>query len=123
MLWRYYKPGFLVRTRVADKFTVEATENVIALVPHCDEREYRFLQPLRYVLRNITERLEKSVLPLITMGDKGYDVLGRFYREFIRYAGTDKKSGLVITPQHITELFGDIVDINANDVVYDSCCG
>ena len=42
-----------------------------------------------YVLRDITEKLEKSILPLITMGDKGYDVLGRFYREFIRYAGTD----------------------------------
>ena len=32
------------------------------------------------------------------MGDKGYDVLGRFYTEFIRYAGTDKKTGLVLTP-------------------------
>lgn len=76
-----------------------------------------------YVLRDITERLEKSVLPLITMGDKGYDVLGRFYREFIRYAGTDKKTGLVLTPQHITEFFCDIVQLNANDVVFDSCCG
>jgi type I restriction-modification system DNA methylase subunit len=76
-----------------------------------------------YVLRDITERLEKSVLPLITMGDKGYDVLGRFYREFIRYAGTDKKTGLVLTPQHITELFCDVVSLNVNDVVYDSCCG
>lgn len=76
-----------------------------------------------YVLRDITERLEKSVLPLITLGDKGYDVLGRFYREFIRYAGTDKKTGLVLTPQHITELFCDIVNLNLNDVVYDSCCG
>ena len=76
-----------------------------------------------YVLRDITERLEKSVLPLITMGDKGYDVLGRFYREFIRYAGTDKKTGLVLTPQHITEFFCDVVDLNVNDVVLDSCCG
>jgi len=76
-----------------------------------------------YVLRNITERLEKSVLPLITLGDKGYDVLGRFYREFIRYAGTDKKTGLVLTPQHVTELFCDLVGLNANDVVFDSCCG
>lgn len=76
-----------------------------------------------YVLRDITERLEKSVLPLITMGDKGYDVLGRFYREFIRYAGTDKKTGLVLTPQHITEFFCDVVGLNVNDVVLDSCCG
>ena len=76
-----------------------------------------------YVLRDITERLERSILPLITMGDKGYDVLGRFYREFIRYAGTDKKTGLVLTPQHVTEFFCDIVNLNANDVVFDSCCG
>ena len=76
-----------------------------------------------YVLRDITEMLEKSVLPLVTMGDKGYDVLGRFYREFIRYAGTDKKSGLVLTPQHITEFFCDVVALNVNDVVLDSCCG
>ncbi|QBR71134.1 methyltransferase [Beijerinckiaceae bacterium] len=76
-----------------------------------------------YVLRDITEKLEKSVLPLITMGDKGYDVLGRFYREFIRYAGTDKKTGLVLTPQHITEFFCDVVSLNVNDVVVDTCCG
>lgn len=76
-----------------------------------------------YVLRDITERLDKSILPLITLGDKGYDVLGRFYREFIRYAGTDKKTGLVLTPQHITEFFCDVVNLNVNDVVFDSCCG
>ncbi|GJD39921.1 class I SAM-dependent DNA methyltransferase [Methylobacterium bullatum] len=76
-----------------------------------------------YVLRDLTERLEKSILPLISLGDKGYDVLGRFYREFIRYAGTDQKTGLVLTPQHITEFFCDIVNLNVNDVVYDSCCG
>ena len=76
-----------------------------------------------YVLRNITERLEHTVLPLITLGDKGYDVLGRFYREFIRYAGTDKKTGLVLTPQHITEFFCHVLSVNVNDVVFDSCCG
>jgi type I restriction enzyme M protein len=76
-----------------------------------------------YVLRDLTERLEASILPLISMGEKGYDVLGRFYREFIRYAGTDQKTGLVLTPQHITEFFGEVVNLNVNDVVYDSCCG
>ena len=76
-----------------------------------------------YVLRDITDRLETSILPLINLGDKGYDVLGRFYREFIRYAGTDKKTGLVLTPQHITEFFCDLITLNENDIVYDSCCG
>ena len=64
-----------------------------------------------FVLRDLTERLEKSVLPLISLGDRGYDVLGQFYREFIRYAGTDKKTGLVLTPQHITEFVGDVVNL------------
>jgi len=76
-----------------------------------------------YVLRDLTARLEQSILPLFALGDRGYDVLGRFYREFIRYAGTDKKTGLVLTPQHITEFVGEVVNLNVNDVVYDSCCG
>jgi type I restriction enzyme M protein len=94
----------------------------IAKSPLIKKKKASEQQP-NYVLRDITDRLEKSVLPLVTMGDKGYDVLGRFYREFIRYAGTDKKTGLVITPQHITEFFCDVVSLNVNDVVYDSCCG
>jgi len=57
------------------------------------------------------------------MGSKGYDVLGRFYTEFIRYAGTDKKTGLVLTPKHITEFFCEIVNLSEGDVVFDSCCG
>lgn len=98
------------------------TNHSIAKSPQIKKKKASDYQD-NYVLRDITERLEKSVLPLITMGDKGYDVLGRFYREFIRYAGTDKKTGLVLTPQHITEIFCDVVNLNVNDVVYDSCCG
>ena len=76
-----------------------------------------------YVLRDITQELETTIFPLMRMGDKGYDVLGRFYTEFIRYAGTDKKTGLVLTPPHITDLFCDLANLNVNDVVLDSCCG
>lgn len=75
-----------------------------------------------FVLRNITEKLER-ILPLITMGEKGHDLLGRFYTEFIRYAGTDKKTGLVLTPQHVTEMFCDVVELTKDDVVFDPCCG
>lgn len=96
--------------------------HTIAKTPQIKRKKASEQKP-NYVLRDITERLERSILPLITMGDKGYDVLGRFYREFIRYAGTDKKTGLVLTPQHITEFFCDVVELNAGDVVYDSCCG
>ncbi len=52
------------------------------------------------------------------------DYIGRFYSEFIRYTGGNAQSlGVVITPRHITELFCDLVDLRADDVIFDPCCG
>ncbi len=67
--------------------------------------------------------LKKNVYPLVEHSNIGYDVLGRFYVEFIRYAGSEQKSGLVLTPAHITELFCDLAELRLSDVVYDPCCG
>lgn len=65
----------------------------------------------------------KNVFPLITMDDAGIDVLGKFYTEFIRYAGSSQKQGLVLTPFHVTDLFCDLAGITVDDKVYDPCCG
>lgn len=75
------------------------------------------------VMKDIIDYLHKNVYPLMQMDESGYDVLGRFYTEFIRYAGSEQKQGLVLTPSHITELFCDLTEINSNDIVYDPCCG
>ena len=75
------------------------------------------------VLKEFIVYLKKYVYPLIAHSNIGYDVLGRFYIEFIRYAASEQKSGLVLTPSHITELFCDLGELNANDIVYDPCCG
>ncbi|WP_433952424.1 N-6 DNA methylase [Brevundimonas diminuta] len=68
-------------------------------------------------------RLHNEVYPLALYEEQGFDVLGRFYREFVRYAGSDQATGLVLTPEHITDLFCDLVRLQPNDVVYDPCCG
>jgi type I restriction enzyme M protein len=75
------------------------------------------------LLRDIIYDLEKKVLPFTDHNHIGYDILGQFYSEFIRYVNGDKKLGLVITPQHVTELFVDIADIHIDDIIYDNCCG
>lgn len=67
--------------------------------------------------------LETQVFPLLSYDESGYDILGRFYTEFIRYAASKQKQGLVLTPSHITELFCDLVNLQPNDIVYDPCCG
>ncbi len=75
------------------------------------------------LVKNFIDDIKKNVYPLINYDNKGFDILGKFYSEFIKYAGSDAKSGLVLTPLHITDLFCDLIDLNQDDVVYDCCCG
>lgn len=67
--------------------------------------------------------LYRFVLPLVEHSNIGYDVLGRFYVEFIRYAQSQQKQGLVLTPPHITELFCNLAELRITDIIYDPCCG
>lgn len=67
--------------------------------------------------------LEQQVFPLTKLEESGYDVLGRFYTEFVRYAASKQKQGLVLTPSHVTDLFCDLVQLKVSDIVYDPCCG
>jgi type I restriction-modification system DNA methylase subunit len=73
------------------------------------------------ILKDLTNDLKNNVLPFIREND--FDILGRFYREFIRYAGKDAKTGLVLTPTHITDFCCDIVNLQTDDIIYDPCCG
>jgi type I restriction enzyme M protein len=75
------------------------------------------------VVKEMINYLHKNVYPLIDIEQSGFDVLGRFYTEFIRYAGSEGGQGLVLTPFHITDLFCDLADINKNSVLYDPVCG
>lgn len=75
------------------------------------------------VIKEMIEYLHKNVYPLVSMEHSGFDVLGRFYTEFIRYAGSEQKQGLVLTPFHITDLFCDLANLTEHDILYDPCCG
>ena len=75
------------------------------------------------LLRDIIFDLDKKVFPFTGYEHIGYDILGQFYSEFISYVNGDKKLGLVLTPQHITELFVEIADINKDSIIYDNTCG
>lgn len=75
------------------------------------------------ILKDILKELENNVLPLFNR-KTNYDIIGKFYEEFLSYAGvTNVKKGIVLTPNHITKLFTELVPIKNNDVIFDSCCG
>lgn len=80
------------------------------------------------ILKQILIELETNVIPLFSKNrfstTSNYDIIGRFYEEFLKYAGVSNvKKGIVLTPRHITTLFTKLVDIKENDKILDLCCG
>jgi len=73
------------------------------------------------ILRDLIDDINTNIMPYINKNV--YDVLGKFYTQFIRYAGSDSKTGLVLTPTHVADFFCDIAEIKDNDIVFDPCCG
>ena len=74
-------------------------------------------------IKTILRELNLNVIPLFQT-KHNYDIIGKFYQEFLRYAGiVDVQSGIILTPEHITELFTHLIDLKKNDIIFDSCCG
>jgi hypothetical protein len=75
------------------------------------------------ILSEILKELEDNVIPLFNK-KTSYDIIGKFYEEFLRYAGiANVKKGIVLTPNHITDLFAKLIPVKPNDKVFDACCG
>ncbi len=75
------------------------------------------------ILIKLLNELKEKIIPLFKK-ELNYDVIGKFYEEFLRYAGlANVKKGIVLTPRHITELFTELIDLKSNDIILDSCCG
>lgn len=75
------------------------------------------------ILKDILNELSEVVIPLFER-KSNYDIIGKFYEEFLKYAGVaNVKKGIVLTPRHITTLFTELIDIKINDVFLDPACG
>ncbi|KQR25783.1 HsdM family class I SAM-dependent methyltransferase [Microbacterium sp. Leaf151] len=75
------------------------------------------------LLNEIVTMLAEKVMPFITVYHD-FDVVGAFYGEFLKYTGGDGKGlGIVLTPRHVTELFGLIANVGKDDKVLDICAG
>jgi len=79
------------------------------------------------ILKQILDELKNNVIPLLTghfAKSSNYDIIGKFYEEFLKYAGVSNvKKGIVLTPRHITTLFTKLIDLKENDKIVDLCCG
>lgn len=75
------------------------------------------------VLQFLTEIIDKSVYT-IAKSHPTYDILSEFYSEFTKYSGADQQSlGIVLTPHHIAEFMSELLQINNDDIILDTCVG
>lgn len=74
-------------------------------------------------LQFLTEIIEESIWT-IAKRYPTYDVMGAFYSEFTNRSGADQQDlGVVMTPHHIADFMGDLLDITDDDIILDICCG
>ena len=103
------------RDKVIDQFKLIKNRPVLNTV-----RDDLQKTPLKY----FAEYINREIYRAIRLGNSPDDYLGIFYSEFVRYSGGDGATlGIVLTPPHITELFCDLLDLKADDVIFDPCCG
>ncbi len=109
--------GDILESEKIDKSKIEVLTNELTFIKTDNDLNST------NILKDILRELEEKVIPLF---DKktSYDIIGKFYEEFLRYAGiTNVKKGIVLTPNHITTLFTELIDIKTNDVIFDPACG
>lgn len=78
---------------------------------------------IKYKLALVQSIQELENLNIRSAMNSGTDVLGKFYEVFLKYGNGAKEIGIVLTPRHLTRFAADILDIIADDVVYDPTCG
>ena len=76
-------------------------------------------------LKWFTQILKSDVQKVVTDPSmSSFDVLGNFYHEFISYGGGDGNTlGIVLTPEHVTTLMAELIDVGAGDWVLDPTAG
>lgn len=79
------------------------------------------MTPLKWFAQILKSDVQKVVTdPSMS----SFDVLGNFYHEFISYGGGDGNTlGIVLTPEHVTALMAELIDVGAGDWVLDPAAG
>ena len=102
------------------EYSMTQPYSTIAVHPNLGKSETKFPKGVLYELIHM---LNKKVWPFISILHD-FDVVGKFYGEFLKYTGGDKKAlGIVLTPGHVTKLFSLLANIQKDSKVLDICAG
>lgn len=95
----------------------EFKEMIKIALPPSSDNHFKFKKAVVQTIQ------ELNILNIRSAMNSGTDVLGKFYEVFLKYGNGAKEIGIVLTPRHITKFATDVLDIKANDIVFDPTCG
>lgn len=107
------------------KTTYEPIYSVFSFIETNDnfKKTIEFQGKTYIALQFLTEIIEGSIVKIAEHYPQ-YDVMGDFYNEFTSRSGADQSSlGIVLTPHHIADFMSELLQINDDDVIMDTCCG
>jgi type I restriction enzyme M protein len=110
-----------INSRVRDVLRSQAKsefENLIQIsLPAARDNHVKFRRALVDTIQELNNLNIRSAM------NSGADWLGAFYEVFLKYASWAQDLGIVLTPRHVTTFIADVMNIRANDIVYDPTCG
>lgn len=86
-------------------------------LPATPDNHMKFRQALIDTIQELNNLNIKSAM------NSGADWLGAFYEVFLKYASWAQDLGIVLTPRHLTRWAAEVMDVQANDILYDPTCG
>lgn len=106
-----------VQTVLKKQCKSEFYDYIRIALPATADNHVKFRQALIDTIQELNNLNIKSAM------NSGADWLGAFYEVFLKYASWAQDLGIVLTPRHLTRWAAEVMDIRANDIVYDPTCG
>lgn len=91
---------------------------------YSQQKKYRHITVHKgTALDTVSHVLASTVYDELSKGT-AFDIIGAFYGQFLSYSNGDGKLGIVLTPQHITDLMCELAGVNGHtSIVLDPCTG
>ena len=106
-----------VQSILRDQGKSEFADYINIALPSTPDNHVKLRQALVDTLQELNNLNIRSAI------NSGADWLGAFYEVFLKYASWAQDLGIVLTPRHLTRWAAEVLDIQANDIVYDPTCG
>lgn len=127
-----FRNSFINYEKNLSEFLIERVELKLSTLGINDFQKEKLISHINFiktdelfnnvVLKDIVVGIEKNIKRYVETY-KYNDILMDYHNQTLQYANNEKGLGIVLTPRHITDFLCEILDVNENSILLDSCCG